>query len=96
MRNDNVIQLFEDKKIRMAWDEGTEEGCFTIVDIVGVLTKSENPQVYWRVLKNRLLAEGHQRFMVRCILRTRLWRCARFLLHNGKQRENNAWEDDGK
>ena len=33
---------------------------FSIVDVVGVLSDSENPQTYWRVLKKRLLAEGNE------------------------------------
>lgn len=56
----NRIQLFEDKKIRTAWDEEQEEWYFSIVDVVGVLTDSANPGNYWKVLKNRLLKEGNQ------------------------------------
>ena len=37
-----------------------EEWYFSIVDVVGVLSESENPQTYWRVLKKRLLDEGNQ------------------------------------
>jgi len=33
---------------------------FSVVDVVGALTNSQNPQVYWRVLKKRLLAEGNE------------------------------------
>ena len=54
------LKLFEDKKVRSEWNELEEKWYFSIVDVVGVLTESLNPQVYWRVLKKRLLAEGNQ------------------------------------
>ena len=57
---DNNIQLFEDSRIRMAWDEKNEEWLFAIVDVVASLTDSPNPQTYWRVLKKRLKDEGNQ------------------------------------
>ena len=59
MDNDK-IQLFEDKKIRTAWDEEKEEWYFSVVDVVGVLTDSPNPNNYWKVLKKRLKDEGSQ------------------------------------
>ena len=58
-QNDN-IQLFDDKRIRTAWDEEKEEWYFSIVDVVGVLTDSVNPAAYWRKLKQRLKAEGNE------------------------------------
>ena len=60
MTQKHKIQLFEDKKIRTAWDEGKEEWYFSIVDVCAVLTESDNPQTYWRVLKNRLKKEGNE------------------------------------
>ena len=54
------IQLFEDKKVRTAWDDQEEKWYFSIVDVCGVLSESENPQTYWRVLKNRLKKEGNE------------------------------------
>lgn len=54
------IQLFEDKKIRTAWDAEREEWYFSVVDVVGVLTESPNPNNYWKVLKKRLKDEGNQ------------------------------------
>lgn len=54
------IKLYENNKIRSVWDEEKEEWFFSIVDIVGVLTESSNPQVYWRVLKKRLKDEGNE------------------------------------
>ncbi|MCE6988468.1 Bro-N domain-containing protein [Dyadobacter sp. CY323] len=54
------IKLFEQQKIRSHWDEENEKWLFSIVDIVAALTESTNPQVYWRVLKKRLSAEGNE------------------------------------
>ena len=56
----NKIQLFEQRQVRSIWDEETEEWYFSIVDIVGILTDSPNPNNYWKVLKNRLKKEGSQ------------------------------------
>jgi hypothetical protein len=54
------IKLFEEKNVRSVYNEQEEKWYFSIVDVVEVLTESPNPQVYWRVLKKRLLAEGNQ------------------------------------
>ena len=56
----NAIQLFEDQKIRVAWDAEREEWYFSIVDVVAVLTDSADPTAYWRKLKQRLKAEGNE------------------------------------
>ena len=57
---DNEIKLFEGNQIRSIWDNEREEWYFSIVDIVGVLTESENPREYWSVLKTRLKKEGNE------------------------------------
>ena len=56
----NKIQLFEEKKVRTAWDDASEEWYFSIVDVVDVLTDSPNPRKYWSVLKTRLKKEGSE------------------------------------
>ena len=56
----NSPQPFEGKKIRTAWNEDQEEWYFSIVDVVGALTDSPNPNNYWKVLKHRLKEEGSQ------------------------------------
>lgn len=60
MEENNSMQLFEDKAIRTAWDEETEEWYFSIVDVIAVLTDSKDPTAYWRKLKQRLKAEGNE------------------------------------
>lgn len=59
----NAIQLFEDRKIRVAWDAEQEEWYFSVVDVVGVLTDSPDYNTgrkYWNKLKQRLKGEGSQ------------------------------------
>ena len=61
-QNDN-IQLFEDKRIRTAWDEEKEEWYFSVVDVVAVLTDQPDYQTarnYWKVTKKRLKDEGNE------------------------------------
>ena len=60
MNMKNALKLFEDKKVRTVWDDDQEKWYVSIVDVIAALTDSPNPQVYWRVLKKRLLAEGNQ------------------------------------
>ena len=54
------MKLFESRKIRSRWDSEKEKWLFSVVDVIAVLTDSENPQVYWRVLKKRLTEEGNE------------------------------------
>lgn len=56
----NGMELFEDQRIRTAWDEDSQEWYFSVVDAVGVLTDSPNANNYWKVLKKRLRDEGSQ------------------------------------
>lgn len=68
-QNNNAIQLFEDKKIRTAWDEVQEEWYFSIVDVIAVLTDQKTPRsasTYWAVLKNRLKDEGANELLTDC------------------------------
>ena len=57
------LQLFEERKVRTAWDSNEEKWYFSIIDVVAVLTDSADYQTarnYWKVLKNRLTAEGNE------------------------------------
>ncbi len=54
------ITIFEGQKIRRLWDKKKEKWYFSIVDVVGILSQSVNPQNYWKVLKNRLKKEGSE------------------------------------
>ncbi len=60
MTQKQAIQLFEKKKVRTAWDDEKEKWYFSVIDVVGILTDSDNPRKYWSVLKTRLKKEGNE------------------------------------
>ena len=69
MGQSNRIQLFEDKRIRTAWDAEKEEWYFSIVDVVAVLTDqpdARHASTYWAVLKKRLNDEGAGQLLTNC------------------------------
>ena len=60
---DNKIQIFENKRIRTAWREETEEWYFSVVDVIAVLTDQvdyQSARNYWKVMKKRLKDEGNE------------------------------------
>ncbi len=67
-KNDNkkLIALFNEQPVRRVWNKEEEKWYFSVVDVVRVLTDSENPQVYWRVMKKRLLDEGSNETVTKC------------------------------
>lgn len=69
MEQHDKIRLYEDKKIRTAWDEEQEEWYFSVVDVVGVLTDqpdARHASTYWAVLKKRLKGEGADQLLTNC------------------------------
>ena len=60
MAKQEIVKIFGERKIRSVWDDEAEKWYFSVVDVVAVLTESENPRNYWKVLKNRLKKEGNQ------------------------------------
>ena len=69
MEQNDKIQLFEDKRIRTAWDEKKEEWYFSIVDVVAVLTDQPDQRGasnYWAKLKQRLKEEGADQLLTNC------------------------------
>ena len=69
MAQNDKIQLFEDKRIRTAWDEEKEEWYFSVVDVVAVLTDQSDARhasTYWAVLKKRLNNEGASQLLTNC------------------------------
>lgn len=68
MGNDKV-QLFEDQRIRTAWDDELEEWYFSVVDVVGVLTGQKTQRGasnYWAKLKERLKKDGAEQLLTNC------------------------------
>ena len=69
MAQNDQIQLFENKRIRTAWDAEKEEWFFSIVDVVAVLTDqpdARHASTYWAVLKKRLNDEGTGQLLTNC------------------------------
>jgi len=60
MKKEASIKLFENKKVRSLWDGEHEKWYISVVDVIGVLSESPNPNNYWKVLKNRLKKEGNE------------------------------------
>ena len=60
MAQEEVIKLFDAKKIRIVWDSEAEKYYFSVVDIIQVLTDSPRPRKYWNALKTKLQAEGSE------------------------------------
>lgn len=55
-----INKLFNNKQIRTVWDKADEKYYVSVVDVVGVLSESDNPRNYWKVLKHRLIKEGNE------------------------------------
>jgi DNA-damage-inducible protein D len=60
MKQQNAIQIFEDKKVRTLWDAEQEKWYFSIIDVIEILTGSLRPRKYWNALKTKLKAEGSE------------------------------------
>ena len=68
MNQSTAIKLFQDRNIRVVWDDEQEKYYFSIVDVVAVLTESnyQNARNYWKVLKHRLSQEGASESVTNC------------------------------
>lgn len=60
MTKENAIKLFQDQRVRVHWNDEQEKWYFSIIDVIGILTKSKNSRKYWSVLKTRLKKEGSE------------------------------------
>lgn len=81
------IKIFDGNQIRSVWDSEKEEWYFSIIDVLGVLTDSENPRKYWSVLKTRLKKEGNELATI----------CSRLKMvaSDGKMRETDVADMQG-
>ena len=59
-KKENKIQLFEKQAVRTHWDDEQEKWYFSIIDVVAVLSDSNNPRRYWSDLKRKLIQEGSE------------------------------------
>lgn len=55
-----VNKLFQNETIRTVWSKEEKKYYISVVDVVGVLSESDNPRNYWKVLKHRLKQEGNE------------------------------------
>ena len=55
-----INKLFNNETIRTVWNKEEEKYYISVIDIVGVITESDNPRKYWSVLKTRLKKEGNE------------------------------------
>ena len=83
MSQEAYIQLFENTKIRVVWDDEQEKYFFSVVDVIAVLTESTVAKRYWTDLKRRLKAEGADETYAK-IVRLKM------LAPDGKMRETDA------
>jgi hypothetical protein len=60
MEQKNAIKLFENRQVRSVWDSEQEKWYISIVDVMEILTRSDNPRRYWSDLKIKLEKEGSQ------------------------------------
>ncbi len=60
MTKENAIKLFQDKRVRVQWDEEQDKWFFSIIDVIEVLTDSPRPRKYWNALKSKLKKEGSE------------------------------------
>jgi len=63
MTKETAIKIFEQKRVRSAWNDDEGKWYFSIVDVIEILTEQQSHQGarnYWKVLKNRLLKEGNE------------------------------------
>jgi len=81
------IKLFEDKKVRAVWDKTAQKWYFSVVDVCAILSESDNPAVYWRVMKKRLKDEGNET----------VTNCNAFKMQaeDGKMRETDVLDTEG-
>lgn len=87
-KENSMIKLFENKKIRTCWDEEIEEWYFSIIDVVEVLTESSNPRRYWSDLKRKILEESGNEVYEKIVQ-------LKMLATDGKMRATDAADIEG-
>ena len=60
------VKMFEGSQIRSVWDNEREEQYFSVVDVIGSLTESNNPRDYWYRVKKRMSEEERSELSTFC------------------------------
>jgi cell filamentation protein len=81
------IRFFDDKEVRAVWDDEDSKWWFSVVDIVGVLSRSADSKNYWYVLKNRLKKAGSE-VLTNC-------KGFKLMAPDGKRRTTDCLTNDG-
>lgn len=82
-----INKIFNNETIRTVWDKENEKYYISVVDIVGIISESTNPQTYWRVMKKRLKDEGNET-VTNC-------NTLKLKASDGKYRLIDVWKDGG-
>ena len=85
MEEKNALVIFEGQQIRRIWYDG--RWFFSVVDVVGVLTDSQDPRNYWKVLKHRLIEEGGNEVVTKC-------NQLKLIAEDGKLRETDCTDTE--
>lgn len=64
---ETISNLFEGNEIRSIWDSDKEEYYFSVIDVISVLTDSNNPRNYWNMLKKRMTKEEQSELSTKCV-----------------------------
>lgn len=60
MNQYEAVKLFNEKRVRTSWNEEEQKWYFSIVDVVRILTGTDNPRRYWSDLKRKISEEGSE------------------------------------
>lgn len=64
MNKDTALRIFEDKRVRVVWNEEEEKWYFSVIDVISVLTNGSNSRRYWSDLKRKLKSEGSELYEI--------------------------------
>ncbi len=85
---ETISNLFEGNEIRSIWDSEKEEYYFSVVDVIGALTDSNNPRNYWNMLKKRMTDEENSELSTKCVQ-------LKMKAQDGKMRETDTLDTKG-
>ncbi len=88
MNKENAIKLFQDQRVRVLWQNDVEKWYFSIVDVIGVLTNSQNPRRYWSDLKIKLKKEGYSQLYENIVQ-------LKLIADDGKNRNTDCTDTEG-
>ena len=83
-----ITNLFQDTEIRSIWDNVKEDYYFSVVDVIKILTDSNNPRNYWNMLKKRLSNDEKSELSTKCVQ-------LKMKAQDGKYRQTDALDTEG-